>query len=163
MTTQTSFDLSGLIHAIESSNSGYQIALYAEHAQVQIIDRDHSEPAPRIVAGRPAIARWIDDMAAPDIVHHIVDAKADRCSLNFLHELHSPDGTTIVHRFTGEIFTGQITKAFVTVEVHSGPAHAQRQPGAPTIMTDDDPDPRPRPLTHPTRPTDRSLAGNFVG
>ena len=78
MTTQTSFDLSGLIHAIESYNSGYQIALYAEHAQVQIIDRDHSEPAPRIVAGRPAIARWIDDMAAPDIVHHIVDAKAHR-------------------------------------------------------------------------------------
>src|SRR3954464_7223340 len=73
MTTQTSFDLSGLIHSIESYNSGYQIALYAEHAQVQIIDRDQSEQAPRIVSGRPAIAQWIEDMAAPDIVHHIVD------------------------------------------------------------------------------------------
>ena len=57
MTTQTSFDLSGLIHAIESTNSGYQIALYAEHAQIQIIDRHQSEQAPRIVSDRPAIAR----------------------------------------------------------------------------------------------------------
>src|SRR3954469_20115486 len=76
VTTQTSFDLSGLIQSIES-NSGYQVALYAEHAEVQIIDRDHPEQAARTVRGRPAIRRWIEAMVAPDIVHHIVDAKAD--------------------------------------------------------------------------------------
>ena len=163
MTTQTSFDLSGLVQSIESSNWRYQVVLYAEHAQVQIIDRDHPEQAPRILTGRPAIARWIEDMVAPDIVHQIVEAKADRCSVNFVHEMHSPHGTTIVHRCTGEIFTGQITTAFVTVEQHSAPANAHRQPGAATIMTDEDPAPRPRPWTPPMRETDRNLAGNFVG
>ena len=162
MTTQTSFDLSGLIQSVES-NSGYQVALYAEHAEVQIIDRDHPGQAARIVRGRPGIARWIEAMVAPDIVHHIVEAKADRCSLGFVHEMHRADGTTLVHRITGEIFTGQITRAFVTVEEHSAPTNARRQPGAAMIMTDDDPAPRPRPWTPPTRPTDRSLAGNFVG
>ena len=85
MTTQTSFDLSGLIHAIESSNSGYQIALYAEHAQVRITDHGQVEQAPELLPETGKCA-WIEDMAAPDIVHHIVDAKADRCSLNFLHQ-----------------------------------------------------------------------------
>jgi hypothetical protein len=34
VSTQTRFDLSGLIKAIESSNSAYQVALYTEHAEV---------------------------------------------------------------------------------------------------------------------------------
>ena len=162
MTTQTSFDLRGLIQSIESSNWRHQVALYAEHAQVQIIERDHPEHAPRIVTGRPAIARWIEEMVTPDIVHHIVDAKSDGCSVNFVHEMHRPHETTI-HSCTGEIFSGQITMAFVTVEQHSAPVNAQRQPGAATIMTDEDPAPRPRPWTPPMRQTDQSLAGNFVG
>ena len=46
MSTQTSFDLSGLIEAIEASNSAYQVALYAEHAEVQITDGDRIGQAP---------------------------------------------------------------------------------------------------------------------
>ena len=97
-------------------------------------------------------------MTAPDIVHHIIDAKADRRSVSFVHELHFLDGTTVVHRSRGEIFTGQITKAFVMVERHSPSSNAKRRPGAAAIKTDEDPEPGPSPSTPPTRTTDRSLA-----
>ena len=73
-------DRHGQHQAIESSNSMYQVALFTVHAEVQITDADHPEQALQVLTGRPAIARWIEDMAARQIVHHVVDLKADRRS-----------------------------------------------------------------------------------
>ena len=161
MTTQTKFDLNGLIDAIESSNSAYQVALYAEHAEVQIADGDNIGQAPQVLTGRPAIARWIEGMATRRLVHHIIDLQVDRRSLSFVDELHDPDGTTTIHRCTAEISFGQISQETVTVEANAHPADStfRRRP----TMTDEDPDPLPRVKAHPTRPADRHLAGNFLG
>ena len=52
MNTQITFDLSGLIEAIESANCAYQTALYAEGAEVQIADGDSVGQAPRVLVGR---------------------------------------------------------------------------------------------------------------
>ena len=92
MSTQTRFDFAGLIEAIEASNSAYQVALYAEHAEVQIADGDGVGQAPRVLMGRPAIARWIEGMAARRIVHRIVDLRADRWSVSFVDELQALTG-----------------------------------------------------------------------
>ena len=164
MSTQTGFDLSGLIEAIESSNAAYQVALYAEHAEVKITD-DSVGLAPTVLVGRPAIARWVEDLAGRHIVHHVIDPKADRWSLSYVDELHGPDGTTIIHRCTAEISTGQISQQNVTVEgkVRSTESSFRRRPRAAGLMTDEDPGLRPRSWTAPTRPTDRHLAGNFLG
>lgn len=164
MGTQTSFDLSGLIKAIESSNSAYQVALYAEHAEVEIDSGDTIGQPSRLLRGRPAIARWIEDMADRRVVHHVVDSRADRCSLTLVDELRDPDGTTIIHRCTAAISTGQISQQHVTVEakVRSTESDVRRTQSTWT-MIDEDPGPRPRSWTPPTRPTDRHLAGNFLG
>jgi hypothetical protein len=165
VSTQTRFDLHGLIEAIESSDSAYQIALYAEHAEVQIADGDSIGQAPQVLAGRQAIARWIEDMATRRLIHHIIDPYVDRRSLSFVDELHDPAGTTVIHRCTAEISAGQISQETVTVEatVHSTNLHLERRATAPAIMTDEDPDPRPRAWARPTSPAGRYLAGNFFG
>jgi len=165
LSTQTRFDLNGLIEAIESSNSAYQVALYAEHAEVQITDGDSLGQAPTVLVGRPAIARWVEGLAARNIVHRVVDPVADRSSLSFVDELREPDGTTVIHRSTAEISTGQISQLCVTVEakVCSTESRFRRRPRAAGVMTDEDPGLRPRLRTAPNRPTDRHLAGNFLG
>ena len=165
MSTQTSFDLSGLVEAIESANSAYQVALYAEHAEVQITDGDSVGQAPRVLIGRPAITRWVEGLAARHIVHHVVDPRADRWSVSYVDELQGPDGTTIIHRCMAEISTGQISQQYVTVEARGCSTEStfrrRARPAGP--MTDEDPGLRPRTWTAPTRPTDRHLAGNFLG
>ena len=165
LSTQTSFDLSGLIEAIESSNAAYQVALYAEHAEVQITDGDSLGQAPRVLIGKPAIARWVEDLATRHIIHHVVDPVADRRSVSYVDELHQRDGTTILHRCTAEISTGQISQQYVTVEAIAGSTEStfRRRPTPAGVMTDEDPGLRPRSWTAPTRSTDRHLAGNFVG
>jgi len=165
MSTQTRFDFAGLIEAIEASNSAYQVALYAEHAEVQIADGDSVGQAPRVLMGRPAIARWIEGMAARRIVHRIVDLRADRWSVSFVDELQDPDGTTTIHRRTAEICTGQISLESVTVEakVRCTESGFERWQNAPAVMTDEDPGQRPRSWTPPIRQPDRHLAGNFLG
>ena len=105
-----------LIEAIESSDSAYQVALYVEHAEVQITDGDSLGQAPQVLVGRSAIARWIEGMAAHHIVHHVVEPRTDGDSLSFVDELHVSDGTILIHRRTAEISAGQISQEFVTVE-----------------------------------------------
>ena len=116
MSTPNDLDLTRLIEAIESSDSAYQVALYVEHAEVQITDGDSLGRAPQVLVGRSAIARWIEGMAARHIVHHVVDPDSDGDSLSFVDELHVPDGTPLIHRRTAEICGGQISQEFVTVE-----------------------------------------------
>ena len=165
MITQTKFDLNGLIEAIESSDSAYQVALYTEHAEVRIAEGHTLGQAPQVLTGRPAIARWIEDLATRHVVHHIIDLQVDRTSLSFVDELHDPDGTTTIHRCRAEISTGQIRKETITVEakVHPTGSNFQQRLTAAATMTDEDPDPVPRSWAHRTRPTDRHLAGNFLG
>lgn len=165
MSTQTTFDLDGLIEAIESSDSAYQVALYAEHAEVQIADGDTIGQAPQVLTGRPAIARWIEDMATRRLVHHILDPQLDRAFLTYVDELHDPEGTTVIHRCSAEISTGQISQETVTVEATLSPTSTRlhrRQPAA-TPMTDEDPSPMPRAWARPTPPVGRHPAGNFFG
>ena len=165
MSTQTRFDVNGLIEAIESSDSAYQVALYAEHAEVQIADGDAIGQAPQVLTGRPAIARWIEGMAIRNLVHHIIDPQVDRTSLSFVDELRDPEGTTTIHRCTAEISTGQISHEAVSVEAKGHPADSnfKRRLTAAATMTDEDPDPMPQAWRYPARPTDRHLAGNFFG
>ena len=163
VSTQTSFDLEGLIEAIESSDSAYQLALYAEHAEVQIADGDTLGTAPHVLTGRRAIAQWIDDMASRQVIHHITDPQLDRTSLSFVDELHDPAGTTVIHRCTAEISTGQISQETVTVEAKVTPTTFQRRLTAATAMTDEDPRALPRAWVRPTTPSDRYVAGNFFG
>jgi len=61
VSTQTRFDLIGLIQAIESSDYAYQVALYAEHAEVQIADGDTIGQAPKSL---PVGQRLLDGLKA---------------------------------------------------------------------------------------------------
>jgi hypothetical protein len=133
MSTPTRFDLNGLIDAIESCNASYQVALYAEHAEVEIADGDSIGQAPHVLIDRPAIAQWIEGQAERHLVHRIVEPRADRRFVSFVDELQDPDGTTVLHRRTAEISTGQISRESISVEATVG------------------------------RPIDRHLAGYFLG
>jgi hypothetical protein len=116
MSTQTRFDLNGLIDAIESGNASYQVALYAEQAEVEIADGDSIGQSPHVLVGRTAIAQWIEGLATRHVVHRVVEPRADHQFVSFVDEVHDPDGTTVLHRRTAEVSTGQISRESISVE-----------------------------------------------
>ena len=143
MSTQISFDLAGLVGAIESGNTQYQLALYADCAEMRIIDSDRPAQAPQILRGRPAIAAWIDRVYATHENHRVVDFTADPQSLALIEEYQGPEGTPVRFARSVELSAGQI-KRETAVLTRGEPRPASRT----SVMIDQDPGPATRSTPH---------------
>jgi len=108
-TSPLKFDLDGLRRAIESGDACYLSALYADGAEVRIVDADHPADAPQILHGRPAIASWIASMYAPDDVHRVLESTADAEQVSLVEERETVDGLRLVYAYSAALDRGQIT------------------------------------------------------
>lgn len=150
MSTQTGFDLTGLSRAIQSRDCHYHLALYADSAEVEILDSAQPEAPPRVLRGKGAIGEWLDGMSSPSVSYRLKDAVAGPDGVRYTEECHYVDGTTLLFECTAEVHRGQIIHATVTV-VHLAqePARPQRE--------------RPSGLGQGGWPRSRNLAGHFLG
>jgi hypothetical protein len=110
MSTRTTFDLAGLIGAIESGDTSHQLALYADCAEMQIIDPDRPVHAPQVLRGRPAIAAWIGGVYSRHEIHRVVDFTADSESLVLIEECQGPGGARFRFARSVQVSGGQITR-----------------------------------------------------
>jgi hypothetical protein len=146
MDTQSTFDLAGLIGAIESGNTQYQLALYADCAEMRIIDSDRPAQAPYILRGRPAIAAWIGRVYASHENHRVVDFTADSQNLALIEEYRGPEGTSVRYARSVELSGGQITSE-TAVLTRAEPRPASRT----SMMIDQDPGSSTRSPPHQRR------------
>ncbi len=116
MSTQIRFDLDGLTRAIEAGDAGYQAALYAENAEVHVINSDRPTENPMILLGKPAIADWIEAGFAHDGTHHILSVTTTAGGIALVEERRIPDGDHFRCSWSAALSRGQITRetAFVT-------------------------------------------------
>jgi hypothetical protein len=126
MSTQVTFDLAGLIAAIESGNTQYQLALYADCAEIRIVDSDRPAHAPQILRGRSAIATWIGGAYASQKNHRVVDFTADPPSLTLIEECEGPAGAPVSLARSAEVSGGQITRE-TAVLTHAEPRPASEK------------------------------------
>lgn len=113
------FDLVAFGHALQSGDLGYQLARYAQDADIRIAAEPGS--APRVVSGTRAIWSWLLESAASDpapAVSHLVDG-GDRVA--FTQQWLASDGTTGVSISTAELQDGLITTQH-TILVRPRPA-----------------------------------------
>ena len=94
-TTSSVFDLSALGRAIEERDAAGQVALYADDATIEIVDRDHPPSTPLRVEGRAAIREYLEDICGRDMTHSVRHAVAgdDRASLWV--DCRYPDGARV--------------------------------------------------------------------
>jgi hypothetical protein len=170
MSTHTSIDLDRLSHAIESRDRHHQLALYAQDAEVLIIDYGQRPYQERVLQGRIEIGAWISAMGSHDCIYEMTDPFLCGDRLRFSEECRYPDGTDVLYMHNAQVSQGQIAQEFVTVTHFparrpptsaAGPRHA-------ATMTDEDPHPVPSLSLRPS-PRDRAPAakwnppGNFLG
>lgn len=115
MSTQTTFDIDGLARAVVSRNADYQLALYADHAEVEFIDPSDPEAPLQVLRGKQAIQAWLLDMSSPEVRYRVRDTEAGHQSVRFTEECAYPDGTGLRYDCRAEVQSGQITRARVAV------------------------------------------------
>ena len=67
------FDFAALRRALERSDAATLAALYAEDAEMTIVDRNRPPSAPMRLLGRPAIAGFWQDVCSREMTHAVGD------------------------------------------------------------------------------------------
>ena len=114
MSTQIRFDVEGLRRAIELGDCRYQLALYADNAEVSIIEPENPHCSPRVLHGKPAIASWITEVQDQTFLRQVSDPEVAVDRLALTQECQARDGSSIGYARTAEIHGGQITRETVT-------------------------------------------------
>jgi hypothetical protein len=167
MSTQTTFDLSGLSKAIQSGDCRYQLALFADDAEVKIVDGAQPAAPLGVLRGKPAIEKWLDTVSSRAAQFRVRDAVASPGRVQYTEECRYRDGSELLLECSAEVCRGQISRADVTV------VHAPEEPATSgAVLVDAGPtgrNDRRSPVnpvhlySSPTGPRSRSLPGYFLG
>ena len=96
MTTQTTIDLEALRRAIEERDAAGMVALYADDAEVRLVDRDDTPGKPRVLSGKNEIRGFVEDVCARDMTHQVEHAVADGDRASFLEACRYPDENNVL-------------------------------------------------------------------
>jgi hypothetical protein len=94
--TQSTFDLDRLKRAIEERDASTQLALYAQNAEVTLVDRVARPGSPRVLHGREEIRSWIEDVCGRDMTHRVQHAVQDANGAAFTETCRYPDGANVL-------------------------------------------------------------------
>jgi hypothetical protein len=95
-TTQTAaFDSATLRRSIEERDSAALLNLYAEDAELIVVDREAQPSRPRILRGAAAIGAYFDDVCGRDMTHKIDRLVVDGDHAAYLETCTYPDGAKV--------------------------------------------------------------------
>jgi ketosteroid isomerase-like protein len=104
------FDFATLKRALERSDAAAVIGLYAEEAEMTIVDRNRPPSAPMRLVGRPAIAEFWRDVCARDMTHAVGDEVITPSRAAFVERCAYPDGCHVMSAMTLELRDGRIIR-----------------------------------------------------
>ena len=102
--------------AIEGNDANTLINLYADDAQLRIIDKYHTPSQPTVLRGKSAIADYYNDVCARAMSHKVEDAVSDSRHIAFLEDCRYPDGMQVSSTAILEIANDKIVRQ-TTIQV----------------------------------------------
>ncbi len=116
MTEQkTTLDFEALRGAAEHNDAETLARLYAEDAEVLIVNRETPPSSPHVLRGREQIAEYLRDVCGRDIKTRIEDEVLGEQRVAFNEACEYPDGTRVLTATTLEVRDGEISRQ-VSVE-----------------------------------------------
>lgn len=104
--------LSRSLHrAIEAHDVELLLSLYADDAELRIVDRNHPPSEPLEFRGREAIATHLQDVFSRDMVHRIEDEVFGADRLAFTEACEYPDGVRVLTSAMLALRDGKIVRA----------------------------------------------------
>jgi hypothetical protein len=111
MTEQkTGFDFGAMRRAIEGLDAETLVGLYAEDAELRIVNKNSTPSSPRELRGREEIAEYLRDVCGRAMAHRIENEVVgeDRVAFNEMCEY--PDGTKVLAATTLDLRGGKIAR-----------------------------------------------------
>jgi ketosteroid isomerase-like protein len=109
-TQPTQIDFAALKRAVEERDAEAQLALYAEDAEVRLVDRVNTPRSPRVLNGREEIRDWIEDLCARDMTHAVQTPVLGMDAVAFTEACRYPDGTNVLCATVAEVSDGRIVR-----------------------------------------------------
>lgn len=104
------FDFGDLKQALEHSDASTLVRLYADDAEMVVVDRNRPPSSPMTLSGKEAIAAFWRDVCARDMTHHVGHEVVGPNRVAFVEECIYPDGCHVMSAMTLDLRDGRIAK-----------------------------------------------------
>jgi len=111
MTEQkTGFDFEALRRGIEQSDAGTLIGLYADDAELRIVNKNAPPSSPRELRGKEEIAGFLRDVCGRAMSHRVENEVVGEERAAFNETCEYPDGTRVLTATTLHLRGGKIAR-----------------------------------------------------
>ena len=108
--TTTTVELDTLRNVIENGDEAGVVALYADDAELTIVDRNHTPSKPTTLAGKAAVAAYYHDLCARALTHKIEQAIVGPDGIAFTEACRYPDGMRVLSSNLLQLGGGKIVR-----------------------------------------------------
>jgi ketosteroid isomerase-like protein len=93
--TGQAFDAEAFRRGIEERDTATLLALYAEDAELEVVDRYDQPSHPKIIRGRAAIGEYYADVCGRDLTHKIHRLVVSDTGAGFVQDCQYPSGARV--------------------------------------------------------------------
>ncbi len=109
------FDLEAMRRGIEGRDADLLIGLYADDAELRIVNKITPPSSPRELHGKEEITEYLRDVCGRAMTHHIENEVIGGERVAFNEACEYPDGTRVLSATTLEVRDGKVARQ-VSVE-----------------------------------------------
>ena len=111
--TTTTRTVDALGRALESSDAAALTGLYADDAEVRVVDRRNTPKNPLVLKGKEAIEAHWTDVCGRDMTHAVSDQIEADGRLALTETCRYSDGTQVICATVADVADGRITRQVV--------------------------------------------------
>lgn len=107
---QGMMDRTNLKKVVEGNDAALWTGLYADDAEMRLIDKDHPPSKPMVLKGRKAIGAMFEDICGRSMKHHLDDSVIEGNHLAYSETCTYPNGTKVYFSAMAEMKDGKIRR-----------------------------------------------------
>jgi ketosteroid isomerase-like protein len=108
---QSTMDICNALHsALEARDLDSMLSLYADDAELRVVDSTHPPSRPLELCGKQAISAHFRDIFDREMTHKVIDEVVGSDRLSFSEDCEYPDGTHVYGNATIELRDGKIVR-----------------------------------------------------
>jgi ketosteroid isomerase-like protein len=108
--TRPAFDTATLRRGIEGDTPETLLSLYADDAEIRLVNRDATPSRPKVVSGRDAIGAMLADVYSRDMTHTLERCVVEGDQAAFSESCRYPDGLRVLSESMLTLRDGRIAE-----------------------------------------------------